>query len=68
MYSWGNWRETFPSQTAGKFTAEEKKEDTEHNAEVQCIITRANQMVFVCTAKLHMIKNEQWALNETSWF
>ncbi|ROL47111.1 hypothetical protein DPX16_18909 [Anabarilius grahami] len=35
--------ETFPSQTAGKFAAEEKKDDTEHNSEIQCIITRANQ-------------------------
>lgn len=40
-------RKTFPSQTAGKFAAEEKTEDTEHNSEIQCIITRADQWVFV---------------------
>ncbi len=52
---------TFPSQTAGKFTAEEKKEETEDNAEIQCIITRANQLLFVCAAKLHMIK--EWSVS-----
>lgn len=40
-------RKTFPSQTAGKFAAEEKKEVTEHSSEIQWIITRANQWVFV---------------------
>lgn len=50
--------ETFPSQTAGKFAAEQKKEDTEHNSEIQCIITRANQRVFVCMPKFHTSKND----------
>ncbi len=59
MYSWGNWRETFPSPTAGKFTDEEKNEDTEDNAEIQCIITRANQLLFVCVAKHHTMKNDE---------
>lgn len=50
--------ETFPSQTAGKFAAEEKKEDTEHKTEIQCIITRADQWVFVCMPKFHTSKND----------
>lgn len=50
--------ETFPSETAGEFAAEEKKEDTEHNSEIQCIITRANQRVFVCMPKFHTSKND----------
>lgn len=42
--------ETFPSETAGEFAAEEKKEDTEHNSEIQCIITRANQR-YLCACQ-----------------